>query len=233
MATKSLFQRIWNPMTEKVSQNLKDTLCIYDGGNIQGFLVELASGKQEWFLFQIESREYDSKGRIQETVYFVGDEMIPQHFFSKEFYPCNFFSQGAAKNITISSYQIVISPMLPQVLHQQQHQLSLPHPLLSPLQHQEQHLPVLPVPQKSTSHQREQKQQNPHNRRKAEPKQTSSLSLNQPFHGQQRQQVPKKPVRHPSRQGAASHNVRQSHSSLPQSFQPQPSPYSPIHPSQV
>ena len=61
------FIRSWIPSPDAVVNDTDDKLYIYDGGDKQGFLLELASGKREWHLIQVLSREYLENGNIQET----------------------------------------------------------------------------------------------------------------------------------------------------------------------
>lgn len=82
------FVRTWvlSVDANKRDSDTADTLWIYDAGDKQGHLVEYASGKKSWTLYQIESREYLSNGNIQETGTILSDADIPLHFFSKESY---------------------------------------------------------------------------------------------------------------------------------------------------
>ena len=136
------FVRTWVPSLNKKESDTNDTLWIYDAGDKQGFLVEYASGKKSWTLYQIESREYLSNGNIQETGIILSDADIPLHFFSKESYPFTM-----VKNCIYIDNWSVLTTTAPQQRQtnpsQQQPAPSRPQPQ-KPLTHRKQAPPQRP-----------------------------------------------------------------------------------------
>ena len=109
MEPGSIILRSWIPNTN-ITENLSDSLTIYDAGDKQGFLVEESTGKTKWFVFQVNYRLLQEDQSILECCDVLHETAAPLHYFSIERYPLKQqIIQGKNMLWTLPSSQILIT----------------------------------------------------------------------------------------------------------------------------
>ena len=84
----------WIPKESSDSKEFRDTVTIYDAGNIQGFLFKETTGKTTWIVFQVDYRILQEDGTILEGRTVLSETDAPLHYFSIETYPMQQHSLG-------------------------------------------------------------------------------------------------------------------------------------------
>ena len=91
-------------------KDLRDTLTIYDAGNIQGFLIKEPTGKTKWIVFQVDYRLVQEGGVIVEGRTILAETEAPLHYFSIETYPMRSQSQGKFQQLwSLPDSQILVT----------------------------------------------------------------------------------------------------------------------------
>ena len=94
------FVRSWSPV-DTATQTFSTEICLYDGGHVQGILID-----GQWFLMEFFSRVCQSNGAIQETGLFLDDSEIPLHIFAKETMPATIKRRKEHLQLSVPGWQL-------------------------------------------------------------------------------------------------------------------------------
>ena len=94
----------------QTTNDFRDTLTLYDAGNIQGFFMKEATGKTTWIVFQVDYRLVQENNVVVEGRTILNESEAPLHYMSIETYPMRLLSQGKfQKTLLLPQVQILMS----------------------------------------------------------------------------------------------------------------------------